>query len=93
MNTIKFLRKNKGDVLKVIHNYFENFIDEEGCFDEAAYEDSAMEGELVDEINGEFFDEEDSIMEEDEYNIIDQYVDEVLTWEGMEEIKEYFDGF
>ena len=93
MNSIKdLLKDNKKEIKVIIRDYFENFIKDDGQFDVEAYEDSAMEGEMVEAINGELCDEYECIMAGDDkaYEYVDKLADKVLKEPGFEEIVKYF---
>ena len=91
MDVVKFLKKNKEAAKEVIREYFNNFLDD-GEFDVESYEDSAMEGEMVCEINGQFFGDDEGVMVGNDaaYDYVDELADEVLNEPGFELIKEYF---
>ncbi len=88
------LENIKEEVKDVIREYFENFI-HKGEFDEESYENSAMEGELLETINDELFDDDERIEAEDDeaQEYIDELVDEVLDEdiEGFDLIKDYLE--
>lgn len=89
-----YLVKIKEEVKDVIRDYFKGFLIN-GEFDDEAYEDSAMEGDLIDSISAELLDDNKQIImigDDEAYKYVDELVNEVLEEPGMEEIKEYFEG-
>ena len=91
MTAVDYISKNEDLIKKFIFQYFLNFVDGD-TFNEDAYEDSAIEGELIEEVNTEFFGEGEFMCDdEDEFNYIDRLADEVIEWEGLESVKEYFE--
>jgi hypothetical protein len=105
LNTIKMTAKqymvlHKEEVEDIIRDYFKNFLIEndlnsiDDTFDTDAYEKSAMEGELVDEINDVLFGDEEGIMAGDDeaYEYIEELADEVIYEPGMEAVRNYFDN-
>jgi hypothetical protein len=88
------LENIKEEVKDVIREYFENFI-HKGEFDEESYEDSAMEGELLETINDELFDDDERIEAEDDeaQEYIDELASEVLDEdiEGFDLIRDYLE--
>jgi phosphoenolpyruvate carboxylase len=91
MDTVKFLKKNKEAAKQVIREYFNNFL-EDGKFDVESYNDSAMEGEMVSEINSQFFGDDEGVMVGNDaaYDYVDELADKVLEEPGFELMKEYF---
>jgi hypothetical protein len=87
-----YLNQNKEEAKDIIREYLQDFLHSK-VFDEEAYENSAMEGELIDTINGMMFGDDEGIMaEDDEANeYLNELVDEVLEEPNMEPIKIYFE--
>jgi len=98
--TKKYLKSHKEEVKDIIREYYQDFLIQadlnspDEVFDEEAYEDSAMEGELVDAINEQIFNDNEGIMcgDDEAYDYVDELADEVLKEPTMETVKKYFDN-
>lgn len=98
METLNYVRERKEEVKRIIRDYLDGFYDNKKLnfrkFDEESYVDSAMEGELVETINGELLDDEqcdEVVGNDDYYNYIDKLFDEVLEEEKYWEVKEFIE--
>jgi len=82
--------KKEKEIREAIYDYYINFIDEDGVFDEINHDRSAFEGELMNEIGEEIFDNSQYF---DDNNLFDEFfilVDEVINEEEeLKVIKEY----
>lgn len=84
--------EKEGEIRKAIYDYYINFINEDGSFDEINHERSAFEGELMSDIgeelfgNWEYFDENELF--DEFFELVDKVIEEE---EDLEIVKKYFE--
>jgi hypothetical protein len=78
---LSFYKHNESAIAQVIVYYYNNFINDDGTFNSQLFANSCMEGELIDDINGELFSDDEAIMCGMDYayeyvdSLINKYVD------------------